>query len=70
MKSSHLSSQLFKERCSCLVITVLLGLMVLIHPGRAFGTNDDDIASAVRYLIDSDKYIQSEVIQVHASGGI
>jgi len=44
--------------------------MVLIHPGRAFETNDDDIASAVKFLIDSDKYIPSEMIQVHSSGGI
>ncbi len=42
----------------------------MIYPGRAFGTNDDDIASAVRLLIDSDKYIESEMIQVHASDGI
>ena len=70
MKNVHSSSQLLKASFGWLVIAVLWGLMVLNHPGRAFGSNDDDVASAVRFLIDSDKNINSEMIRVHVSGAI
>ena len=70
MYGNRISSQISEKRSGRLIIAILLGLMFLVYPEEALGLNDNEITSAVFDLLEGDKFVNSNMIDVRTNTGI